>query len=174
MLRLPKGGSGGALVSKIGGVAMSRTISVGVLGPSRWSFMAAVLADRISLTLETKTSQQIPKAVLREAKDFIKLALEGSGDAPSNNPPASINAYAIAVGAAVPQPSAAPETRESLRARFQGFSELLDKLPESGAFDENQQGVAADLVSFLTKLRIDGQVQAYEQAVRWDPSSPSR
>ena len=151
---------------------MSRTISVGVSGPSHWSYMATVLADCLEQTLASSQVQPIPKGVYRDALGFLKLALEGSGDSLPRNPPASINAYAIAAEAA-PAPTSEPESRADLHQRLLSFEGLLKSFGEPRALDQEESKIVNDFRAFLQNLRAEGKSQTYEHAVRWEPTPPT-
>src|SRR5260370_42002212 len=76
---------------------MSQTVSVGVVGPSHWAYMASVMAEKLQQMRNAKQTgpDQIPVGVYRDAQEFYRLVLEAAGDRTPLNPPASINAYAL-------------------------------------------------------------------------------
>src|SRR5580704_1412968 len=80
---------------------MSQTVSLGVVGPSHWAYMASVMAEKLQHVANAKQTVvgQIPVGVYRDAREFYRLVLEAAGDGTPVNPPASINAYALAADA---------------------------------------------------------------------------
>lgn len=77
---------------------MSETISVGVVGPSHWVYMAKVMAEVLGKVVQNPrlVIVDIPVGVLHGAVQFSKLVLEGVEPFSSPNPPASLNAFVMA------------------------------------------------------------------------------
>lgn len=151
---------------------MSETISVGVVGPSHWSYMAAVMAQRLGVVVERRRLEagDIPKGVYLDAKKFFHLVLEEVDGEPPENPPASINAYVIAADAVRGAQSvpAAQDVKQSLRE----YSGLLSGLQTPRDLTVDELNTAGALRRFFLQLRKAGQIEAYERRIRFEEPSP--
>src|SRR5436309_2500997 len=100
---------------------MSDTISVDVVGPSHWAFVATVMADCLEevARLRSTRSDLVPKRVYSDAKEFFRLVLQSVGSGVPDNPPASLNAYVIAADALRNSSNSFPQTRQELGTRLE-------------------------------------------------------
>src|SRR5437899_12534617 len=107
---------------------MSQTVSVGVVGPSHWAYMASVMAEKLQQMANAMqtVAGQIPVGVYRDAREFYRLVLEAAGDGTPVNPPASINAYALAADAV--RAVRADASRADVEQTLGRQKELLDGL----------------------------------------------
>ena len=103
---------------------MSQTMSVGVVGPSHWVYMATVMAECLENVARTNRIEpnEIPVGVYWDALEFSGLALQATGDAVPDNPPASINAYVIAADALRRSSRDLPRTREDIDHRLEEYA----------------------------------------------------
>lgn len=151
---------------------MSQTISVGVVGPSHWSYMAAVMAQRLERIVERHKveAQDIPAGVYLDAEKFFDLVLQEFGGEARKNPPASINAYVIAADAVREAQSmlATQDVKESLKE----YSGLLSGLRAPRDLTAGELKTAMALRKFFLQLRKAGQAEAYERRIRFEEPSP--
>jgi hypothetical protein len=146
---------------------MSKTISVGVVGPSHWSYMASIMADRLGRIAETKTIEpsKIPRLVYTDALEFYRLVMQAAGDDPPDNPPASMNAYSIAadgVRASAPDQSSTPE---EIHKTLADHLSLLECLTKQRPLDEHELETVKSLRRFFLWLKSEGETEAYERGV---------
>lgn len=151
---------------------MSDTISVDVVGPSYWAYMATVMAECLKKFVEDEEVRpdDIPPAVYDGAKEFFDLVLEAAGDVFPENPPASTNAYVIASEALRGASKPFPATTQDLRAELERYSQFVDDLAEprdlTGVADKE---MAEALKRFFLHLAEDGEAEVYEHSVRFEP-----
>lgn len=80
---------------------MSKTITVDVVGPSHWAYMAHEMA-RIMKEVANRgvlKRSDVPPGILVDCVTFLGLVLEGSSSTSLTNPPASTHARVIALKA---------------------------------------------------------------------------
>lgn len=147
---------------------MSRTASIGVVGPSYWSYMAAVMADHLAKVLRAKRTDPdaIPRGVYADAQKFFTLVLDAIGDQIPSNPPASMNAYKIAADAIKESVPSGSITREQLASRFNKFASVLNRLREPGQLNKEEIGIAIALKEFFERLHFEGEEEAYQHGVQ--------
>ena len=146
---------------------MSDTLSIDVVGPSYWAYMATVMADcleQISISKQVRLNN-IPSGVYRDAKSFFRLVMESVGKDVPENPPASLNAYVIAAYAVKESAEEEPETLDSLGEVLEDYSKLLDRLDKPGELDEHEVNTAKDLQQFFRELAQAGEAEIYERTV---------
>lgn len=150
---------------------MSQTISVGVVGPSHWSYMAAVMAEGLHKAGGAKRIEgnEIPSGVYSDALEFYTLALQAAGDAVPKNPPASFNAYMIAVEAARASWPTVPGTRQEIGACLGRYLSFLRKLQQPRDLVPEELETAEALRKFFLQLQMEGEAEAYEQGVYFEP-----
>jgi hypothetical protein len=151
---------------------VSETISVGVVGPSHWSYMAAVMAQRLEAVVERRRleARDIPLGVYLDAKKFFDLVLQEVGGGPRENPPASINAYVIAAHA-VREAQSMPAAQD-VKPSLEEYSRLLLGLQQPRDLTVDELNTAGALRKFFLQLRKAGQVEAYERRIRFEEPSP--
>ena|SRR5579862_8890403 len=147
---------------------MSMTMSVGVVGPSHWSYMAKELAQAIGniITLKRIEANSVPNGLHVDAREFFQLLDQYvQGDVPPN-PPASANAYMIAKRA-IRTAGSKSETGESVRQSLTDYLRFFERINEPRQLDEKELSVATSLQKFLHQLYLDGQSETYESRVRF-------
>jgi len=147
---------------------MSQTVSVGVVGPSHWAYMASVMAERLQQIRNAKqtAAAQIPAGVYRDAREFYRLVLEAAGDGTPGNPPASINAYALAADAV--RAARADASRADVEETLGRQKALLDKLQQPGGLNEAELDTLSSLHAFFLWLKQEGESDAYERGVGYE------
>jgi hypothetical protein len=144
---------------------MSKTVSVGVVGPSHWAYMASVMAERLTQMRDARrvVAAQIPVGVYRDARQFFRLVLEAAGDHVPVNPPASINAYALAADAV--RAKNADASRAEVEQALEKQKALLDTLQEERALVEDELETLSSMQAFFLWLKHEGESDAYERGV---------
>jgi hypothetical protein len=147
---------------------MSQTVSVGVVGPSYWAYMASVMAERLQQVANARqtVAGQIPAGVYRDAREFYRLVLEAAGDGTPVNPPASINAYALAADAV--RAGRADATRADVEQTLARQKALLDDLQRTRGLSEEELETLSSLHSFFLWLKQEGESEAYESGVGYE------
>jgi hypothetical protein len=151
---------------------MSDTISVDVVGPSYWAYMATVMAECLNTFVQQEKVRpdEIPAAVYDGAKEFFALVLEAAGDVFPENPPASTNAYVIASEALRGASKPFPATSQALRAELERYSQFIDDLSEPRELTEAADIETAEaLKRFFMHLAEDGEAEVYEHTVGFEP-----
>src|SRR5258708_3341505 len=130
---------------------MSRTLSVGVVGPGYWSYTASVMAECLDEITRTKHVDvaRIPKGVYDQAQKFFRLVLETATDALPENPPASINAYVIAADVIRGASDPLPQTRKELDNRLERCAHFLGELRASRDITDAEVETATYLQKFF-------------------------
>jgi len=151
---------------------MSQTISVGVVGPSHWAYMASVMAEKLQTISEAKrtTSRQIPAGVYRDALEFYRLVLEAAGDNIPINPPASVNAYALAADA-LRTVYANDISRTEVEQTLGKQQELLKNLQDDRDLTGEEINTLSSLQQCFLWLKREGESDAYENRVRYAASA---
>ncbi len=147
---------------------MSQTASVGVVDPSHWAYMASVMAEKLRQILNAQQTgdAQIPPGVYRDAREFYRLVLEAAGDGTPGNPPASINAYALAADAV--RAVQADASRADVEATLGRQKALLDDLQQPRGLSEEELNTLSSLRAFFLWLKQEGESDAYERGVRYE------
>ena len=147
---------------------MSQTVSVGVVGPSHWAYMASVMADKLQQIASAKqtVAAKIPVGVYRDAREFYRLVLEAAGDGTPIDPPASINAYALAADAV--RAESANASRADVEQTLGRQKALLDSLQESRRLSEDELKTLSSLRAFFQWLKQEGESDAYERGVGYE------
>ena len=146
---------------------MSQTISVGVVGPSYWLYLATVMAERLEKVATKKriNAGDFPEGASNDALEFFRLALQAAGDNLPQNPPASVNACKIAADAVRGSVQPAPKTRRELKEHLCLFSSFVDDLQKPHKLNAGEVKTAKALSRFFLRLQQDGEAEAYEQVV---------
>ena len=147
---------------------MSKTVSVGVVGPSHWAYMASVMAAKLQQMVDAKRTLdgQIPVGVYRDAREFYKLVLEAAGDDTPANPPASINAYVLAADAV--RAARADASRADVEQTLGSQYTLLNNLQRSSVLSEDELKTLSSLRAFFLWLKEEGESEAYERGVGYE------
>lgn len=146
---------------------MSDTLSIDVVGPSYWTYMATVMADCLEQISSSKQvrANNIPSGVYRDAKSFFKLVMQSVGKDLPENPPASLNAYVIAAYAVKESSDQELKTLDSLEEVLDDYSKLLNRLDKPGKLKEHEIDTARDLQQFFRELAQAGEAEIYERTV---------
>jgi hypothetical protein len=150
---------------------MSQTISIGVVGPSHWTYMATVMAQRLEKVANAGCfgPDAIPLGVSYDAREFFDLALQAARDVPPANPPASVNAYAIAADLVRASSRSVPNTREDIGSRLEQYNSFLSSLQQPRTLSEEELDTVRALQRFFDCLKEEGEAEAYEQGVFLEP-----
>jgi hypothetical protein len=149
---------------------MSMTYSIGVFGPSHWSCMAEKLATGLARIVSQQRIEQnsIPSGVYTDAKEFFKLVREALQTGLSENPQASIKAFAIAAEVYRTVYSDALPPREDVKKSLEEYARFALSLSEVRELKPQELELAKSLQKFLEQLHHDGESEAYEIAVKQD------
>jgi hypothetical protein len=147
---------------------MSQTVSLGVVGPSHWAYMASVMAEKLQQVANAgqTAAGPIPVGVYRDAREFYKLVLEAAGDGTPVNPPASINAYALAADAV--RATSANASRAEVEETLGRQKALLDDLQQPRTLSEQELTTLSTLRAFFLWLKQEGESEAYERGVGYE------
>ncbi len=148
---------------------MSMTHSIGVVGPSHWSYMAATLAERLENILQKKRIEEnsIPRGIYAVAKEFFHLieqALRQNGT--PENPPASIKAYVIASDATRSALETSPLSAKEIETSLARYVDFVNQLQHGRELTGEDLEIAQSLKRFFHQLYLDGESEAYEAGVR--------
>ena len=155
---------------------MSDTVSVDVVGPSYWAYMAAVMAECLETIAETKRvdAVHLPKGVYRDAQRFFGLVMQSVQDSVDENPPpGSMNAYAIAAYAVKESSAQPPSALEELDDRLQEYANLLETLETPRTLTDSETSIAHALGLFFRRLAELGESEIYEKTVDLTPALTS-
>ena len=149
---------------------MSQTISIGVVGPSHWSYMATVMSERLARAVHTKklSPSDIPVGVYRDAVEFANLALQAAKGGLPDNPPASMNAYVIAADLVRSTSNQLAKTRADIDQCLGTYAEFLAKIVEPFDLNDAEVRTAEALRRFFLRLKQEGESQSYESAVYFE------
>jgi hypothetical protein len=130
--------------------------------------MASVMAAKLQQMVDARRTiaGQIPVGVYRDAREFYKLVLEAAGDRTPANPPASINAYALAADAV--RAVSADASRADVAATLGRQQALLDDLEQPRALSEEELRTLSSLHVFFLWLKREGESDAYERGVGYE------
>jgi len=158
---------------------MSQTISIGVVGPRYWSFMARRMADCLQSIVEEGSFKKgsIPRNVLADAVRFFDLVLQelkggppSSGGIALRNPEATLRAYLLAVNTQERIHKQIPGDRSD---ELQRYWELLNVLHQSQGegtdLNAEQIGTAEALMRFFRELKDAGEAEAYVARLGFPP-----
>ena len=148
---------------------MSQTISVGVVGPSYWSYMATVMAECLEKIIQVKRieSGDLPKGVYNDAHRFFSLVLQAAGNTLPENPPASINAYVIAADA-VRSFQSAPQTRQELEKCLEHYLRFTDGMQQLHDLNKEEVKTAEGLRKFFLWLQQQGEAEVSKRSVHFE------
>ena len=146
---------------------MSQTISVGVVGPSYWAYMATVMAECLDTITKSNRIETglVPGGVFHDALTFSELALEATGSSMPANPPASLNAYGIAAEAIRRSFGDLPKNRKEVDQQLATYADFIRRLNEARTLHQRERQVAESLQTFFWDLKEQGEAEAYESSV---------
>ena len=144
---------------------MSKTISVGSVNASYWSYMSVVMAEWLEQALNARRFdfEPIPKGVYSQAREFFRLAQQASTDA-MENPSASISAYITASNAINSAAPSAPDDQE-LGKSIKVFADFVERLSDPAKMTPNDLQLVKPLREFFLQLYENGEVLNYEDVV---------
>jgi hypothetical protein len=133
--------------------------------------MATVMAECLENVARTNRIEpnEIPVGVYWDALEFSGLALQATGDAVPDNPPASINAYVIAADALRRSSRDLPRTREDIDHRLEEYAGFLRTLETPRELNQKESETVKSLRTFFSRLKEEGESEAYEKAVYLEP-----
>jgi hypothetical protein len=145
---------------------LSVTTSIGVVGPSHWTYMAAVMAHRLTRILEAKRVRpnDVPVGVHRDVQKFFHLVRQAAGNSLPQNPPASINAYVIASDAVRVASPSLPTSRQKLGDCFERYEQFVKGLNRPRALTVRDTRTAKNLLKFFLYLKQEGEAESYAKA----------
>lgn len=150
---------------------MSQTISVDVVGPSHWTYMATVMAE--CLEHIAKAGQvglnAVPAGVHQDALRFSNLALQATGTSVPDNPPASLNAYVIASDALLRSSQELSQTRDCIDFQLKRFEAFLEALQTPRDLDDDDKQLVDSLRTFFVRLKEEGESEAYTRTMYLEP-----
>lgn len=155
---------------------MSLTTSVEVVGPSHWTYMAAIMADSLAAMAKRKKIKvaEVPQGIYSDALRFFSLVTQAADNAVPQNPPASINAYAIAASL-VSKGADGAHTRAEIGQRLKEYSTLVKRLAKPGHLRREEIHTANRLQKFFVSLRNEGEAEAYDTSGHFQVSqNPGR
>ena len=153
---------------------MSRTMAVGVVGPSHWAYMAKVMAEALNKAVQKSllVKTDIPAGVLFDAAHLSRLILEEArfrqgGEVPSN-PPATINAYVIAQKAVERVVGYYPKKTET-ELLLHGCRLITDFFADKfcSLGDETTLQGAAFMANFFSELCKMGEEEGGDRGLTW-------
>lgn len=147
---------------------MSDTISVDVVGPSHWAFMATVMAECLEKFIDTRevVPSDIPQGVYDDALDFFDLVMGAARGTLAEDPPASINAYVIATDALTGSLKPVPETSEALVSNLGRYAGFMGSLTEAHALSPDEVETAGSLRDFFRSLAKAGEAEVYVRTIQ--------
>jgi hypothetical protein len=154
---------------------MSQTASVDVVSRSYWTYVASRMVEGLDRLLAGDRDQAvIPRRVCADAQEFLRLALEGSEDVVTQNPPASISNYLIAAGAVRATADHAGGDRVEVRAALRDYADFVGRLSTNQPGDAFNDTTAQELRGFFRQLQQEGEDEAYDKVVHFEMPHISR
>jgi hypothetical protein len=146
---------------------MSQTISVGVVGPSHWAYMATVMAECLEEVAKNDrvSPNAIPVGVYHDALRFSDLALQATRASVPDNPPASLNAYVIASDVLRRSSQELPQTRDDINLQLKRYETFLQTLQTPRALDDDDRQLVNSLRTFFLRLKEEGESEAYTRTM---------
>ncbi len=125
-----------------------------ITSPNYWLYMALVIANRLQKFFEEKyiDSNEIPGAVLQEAKIFFSLALDERGE--SGNPEESANVGAIAAHV---MPQIHLLASDQFDAKLKRYADFLNQIGQRRTLDGEEIKTAEELFKFFLGLHKFGE-----------------
>ena len=150
---------------------MSQTISVGVVGPSHWAYMATVMAECLEeiAKIHRVPENAIPAGVYQDALDFAQLAVQATGTSIPDNPPASLNAYVIASDVLRWSSQESSQTSEEINKQLKLYETFLRSLEKPRELNDDEIRLVDSLGRFFVRLKEEGESEAYAKAMYLDP-----
>ena len=150
---------------------MSQTISVGVVGPSYWAYMAAVMAECLQEIAQSNRIEagQVPGGVFHDAVEFSDLALEATRSTTPDNPPASLNAYGIAADVIRMSSTELSRSRREVDQQLAQYGDFIKKMTQPRTLRDRERETAEQLRMFFLNLKEQGEAEAYENSVALGP-----
>jgi hypothetical protein len=150
---------------------MSQTISVGVVGPSHWAYMATVMAECLEEIAKTHRVPEnaVPAGVYQDALEFAQLAVQATGTSVPDNPPASLNAYVIASDVLRGSSQESSQTSGDINEQLKRYEAFLRTLNSPRELNEDDIGIADPLRRFFVRLKEEGESEAYAKAMYLEP-----
>jgi hypothetical protein len=146
---------------------LSKTIAVGVVGPSHWAYMAVVMSEVLNRAVQKSAllKTDVPAGVLADAVRFSNLVLEEVRPSVSSNPLATINAYVMAKEVVEKVIGHYPSDEE-FEPLLDGCRLLVD-LKEKKEESKNVK-LLEFMAKFFSELHKMGEEDRYERAMAGD------
>jgi len=146
---------------------MSRTPSVGVVGPSYWGYAAGVTAEYLEGILDTGRRQPalLPKGVHESIKRFFRLVIESTAGHSPRILSASLANYRIAAETVAKVVQNPPKTFVELDALLLKYSQAVETLGNDGVLSDEERLTADDLRRFFAQIASDGDEESYDNFV---------
>jgi len=125
--------------------------------------MASVMADSLASMAKRRKVKalDVPQGVYNDAVRFFNLVTEAAGKAVPKNPPASVNAYAIAANL-VSRCADGTHSRTEIGQRLNQYSTLVKRLAMPGNLTAAEVQTANLLREFFICLKDVGEAEAYD------------
>lgn len=152
---------------------MSKAMSVDVYEPQYWSYMAAVMSDRLRGAVASKRVEgdDLPLGVYRDSQRFFQLVLDATEGRPPKNPPASVNAYVLA--ADVVRSQSESKDRTGVAFRLKQYAQFVTGLSNTRDLKPEEVRLAEELGQFFDELHREAEAAEYERIVDFE-SAPTR
>lgn len=154
---------------------MSQTASVDVVSRSYWAYVASRMVEGLDrLIAGEQPGTVIPRRVCADAQEFLRLALEGSEDSVTQNPPASISNYLIAAGAVRATADHSYGDRTEVRAALSDYADFVRRISAGSPRETLNDTTAKKLRGFFRQLQQEGEAEAYDKVVHFEMPHVSR
>lgn len=153
---------------------MSLTTSIGLVGPSHWTYTASIMTDRLTHILSAKQVKydDVPAGVQKSAQRFFRLVRQAARSTTPKSGPASISAYIIASDAMRIASPSFPKSKQLLGKRFEQYDDFLRSFKRPHRLTVEEMKTAKDLRKFFQYLKQEGEAEDYAKAFHRDESSP--
>lgn len=150
---------------------MSETLTVGVVGPSYWSYTAAVMTNHLGQVINQRATDppHLLNGVYLNAKEFFRIVLEAMEEAIPDNPCASLANYKIATDTLLKCVRPRPSSVGQIDALLRQYAQFLGRLEMQRSLTEEEAMVASKVRDFFAQLTRDGDEEEYVNAVRFEP-----
>lgn len=145
---------------------MSDTPSIGAVGPSHWTYVAAAMDRSLDKIVAAGRAepQWIPRNVYEAAQKFFETAIEATGTPTPLNPLASIANYRIATDVFY-EAFEHDLDRAEIENRLKSCASFLKRLSQLTPLTLDEIRTAQDLRKFFQQLARDGEIEAYERRI---------
>jgi len=141
---------------------MSYILSVGVVGPSYWSYMAAVMAECLGRVVGASHVEtgDFPRVATSDAREFFRLVLQATNDTVPENPPASLSNCVLAITAI--KRAGIVLVAKDYATELSLYSVLISSLEQPYVLTTEELRVAKNLQEFFIQIQQWGDEERYE------------